>query len=264
MNTTKERDVTFLSKEDLSSRELSLVAEEPLSIMVQGRPYSASMRTPGDEKAQVVGFCFTEALIDGLEDFDSCIVEEKNQNLVRVMLKPSRYQAVENILTKKGFVTQSSSAISPREMVADLMQGLRPSNHVLTLSFDRAMKLLDGLPGVQPLRKTTGASHAAAIYDSNDNPLAVAEDVGRHNALDKVIGKVLLENSQEDACIAVLSSRVSYDMVKKAARAGLAMVLSVSRPTAMAVELAGKLNMTLACLGKKEGLFVFCGKNRFG
>jgi FdhD protein len=98
------------------------------------------------------------------------------------------------------------------------------------------------------------------IFDGELHVLAVSEDVGRHNALDKAIGKVFLGGKLQDARLAVLSSRISYELVQKAARARLPILISLSRPTTLAVELGKTLNMTLACLGNKDGLCVFCGE----
>jgi len=106
------------------------------------------------------------------------------------------------------------------------------------------------------------ASHAAALFNSDVDLLAVAEDVGRHNALDKVIGKLFLAERLAEACLLVLSSRSSYELIQKAGRARIPIVLSVSRPTAMAVALAEQLNMTLACLSHGKGLYIFCGAER--
>ncbi len=114
----------------------------------------------------------------------------------------------------------------------------------------------------QKLYEKTRASHAALVCDSKFEVLAVAEDVGRHNALDKAIGKVFIEGNLAHACLAVLSSRISYELIQKAARAHLAILLGMSRPTALAVELGRTLNMTLACPSKESGLLVFCGKER--
>jgi len=100
------------------------------------------------------------------------------------------------------------------------------------------------------------------IADRDGNNLAVAEDVGRHNALDKAIGKVFLENRLEEAALLVLSSRTSYELVQKAGRARIPVVVSVSRPTSLAVDLARRLNMTLACLAPGYGLLIFCGEER--
>ena len=112
------------------------------------------------------------------------------------------------------------------------------------------------------LRERTSASHAAAIYNSDFRLLSVAEDVGRHNALDKAIGKLFLNRTLATASILVLSSRISFELVQNAARARIPIILAISRPTSLAVELASQLNITLAALAKKSGLYTFCNEHR--
>jgi FdhD protein len=114
----------------------------------------------------------------------------------------------------------------------------------------------------QPLRDHTRAAHGAAIYDGNTQLLAAAEDVGRHNALDKVVGQLFLDGRLDQAHLLTLSSRISYELVQKAARARIPVILAISRPTALAVELANALNMTLASLGKNDAIMVYCHPER--
>ncbi|WP_281492006.1 formate dehydrogenase accessory sulfurtransferase FdhD [Desulfosarcina cetonica] len=100
------------------------------------------------------------------------------------------------------------------------------------------------------------------MYDHGLNLLSVAEDVGRHNALDKAIGQIFLDQRLADAGLLTLSSRISYELVQKAARARIPVILAVSRPTALAVELATALKITLASLGKGDSLNVYCHPQR--
>ena len=113
------------------------------------------------------------------------------------------------------------------------------------------------------MREKTRASHAAVLYNADFEVLAVAEDVGRHNALDKAIGKVFLERKLDQVALVTLSSRISYELVQKAARARIPLILAISRPTALAVQLAAELNITLATLATDgPGLYVFCAGHR--
>jgi FdhD protein len=114
----------------------------------------------------------------------------------------------------------------------------------------------------QPLRQQTRAAHAALIFDQGLELMAVAEDVGRHNALDKAVGALFLERRLDRAALLALSSRISYELVQKAARARIPVILAISRPTALAVRLAEALNMTLASLGKDDSLMVYCHPHR--
>ncbi|MFZ0240884.1 MAG: formate dehydrogenase accessory sulfurtransferase FdhD [Desulfobacterales bacterium] len=240
-----------------------VITEEPLSIRIQGRPYAVIMRTPGDEIAHAAGFCLTEGIVDEPADFRavaSC--EGAETNVVTVTLTAARREKIGPILERRGFISQTSCGICGKEIVAELQQNLPPVPNGPILSSLKLFKCIETLSAHQPLRRRTRASHAAALFDVNLNLLAAAEDVGRHNALDKVIGNLFLSGTLAEANVSVLSSRTSYELVQKAARAAIPIVLSVSRPTAIAVALATRLNMTLACLAPRDGLYIFCGTDR--
>jgi len=118
------------------------------------------------------------------------------------------------------------------------------------------------LPTHQPLRQLTRASHAAAIYDTDGVLLSVAEDVGRHNALDKAIGELFLGARLNRAALLVLSSRISYELVQKAARARIPVIMAVSRPTSLALHLAEALDICLAGPAPDDGLLVYTHDRR--
>jgi FdhD protein len=167
------------------------------------------------------------------------------------------------LMDRRGFISQTSCGICGKEIVEDLYQIIQPIHDDVRISIQQGLKSLEQLGRRQPLRRNTRASHAAALYTENFELLTMAEDVGRHNALDKAIGKLFFNRKLDRAAMAVLSSRISYELVQKAARARIPIIIAVSRPTSLAVELAAGLNMTLACLSKPSGLYVFCGGQRF-
>ncbi len=240
-----------------------IIAEEPLSIRIQGSPYAVIMRTPGDEMAHAAGFCLTEGIVDEPADFTAVAAcDGADTNVVTVTLTAARREKIGPTLERRGYISQTSCGICGKEMVAELQQSLSPVPNGPILSAKSLFNCVDTLSAHQPLRQRTRASHAAALFDADLDLLAAAEDVGRHNALDKVIGKLFLAGALADANLLVLSSRTSYELVQKAARAAIPIVLSVSRPTAIAVSLAARLNMTLACLAHRDGLYIFCGADR--
>lgn len=242
--------------------EQALITEEPLSIRIEGAPYSVVMRTPGDEIAHVAGFCLAEGIVDSREDIVTIgFCEDNDTNVATLTLTDDRRAKVEDLLERKGFVSQTSCGICGKEVIRDMQQILHPMAQHHRFDVKRILDCVDTLPSRQPLYQRTRSSHAAIIFDTHMNPLASAEDVGRHNALDKAIGKVFMENRIGSACFGVMSSRLSYELVQKAARAGLEMLIGISRPTALAVELARSVNMTLAC-AKDEHFMVFCGEKR--
>jgi FdhD protein len=239
-----------------------LIIEEPLSIRVNGKPYSVVMRTPGDELEHAAGFCLVEGLIDQPEDIASIgFCSEEGTNVATVILTSARSTKVAPLLERKGFISQTSCGICGKEVVKDLQQILSPLDHTFKIPVPRILECAENLSEHQDLYKKTNTAHASMIFDSDLNPLAFAEDVGRHNALEKAIGKVFLNHQLPAAVLGLMSSRLSYELVQKAARARLQILVGISRPTALAVELAQCINMTIAC-AKNKDLMVFCGEKR--
>ena len=240
-----------------------LVGEEPLSIRLEGKPYSVIMRTPGDEKAHAAGFCLGEGIIDSMDDLTSiAFCDGEDTNVIAVTLTPARKKKVTETLDRRGYISQTSCGICGKELVKELYQIIEPVTDNSLIDAQQACICLENLTSQQLLRRETKASHAAVLYNSKYELLSVAEDVGRHNALDKAIGKALLEDTLDSAALVILSSRISYELVQKAARARIPALFALSRPTALAVDLAAQLNMTLATLVDDEGLYVFCGAHR--
>jgi len=245
------------------SMEHVLVAEEPLSIRVDGKPYSVVLRTPGDEIAHAAGFCLAEGLIDRPDDAASIgFCDGNDTNVVTVTLTENRRRRIPAVLDRRGYISQTSCGLCGREMVADLSRELTAIEDHSLVDIASVSKLTEELGRLQPLRKKTSASHAAALFSEDLELLSIDEDVGRHNALDKAIGNVFLRGELAAAKVAVLSSRISYELVQKAARAKIPIIFAVSRPTALAVQLGSSLNMTLASLGRPEGVYIFCGQRR--
>ncbi len=263
MNTTLKHHLIHWDTASNKEKDKVLLGEEPLSIRVQGNPYSVIMRTPGDEIALVAGFCLTEGIIDTVDDYTSlAFCDGEDTNVIAVTLKPARQDKISEILNRRGFISQTSCGLCGKEIVEDLFQIIQPLEDDVRLDGKKALSCLENINQHQPLRKQTRAAHAAVLYSSQFEFLAAAEDVGRHNALDKVIGQVVLDRRLEQARLLTLSSRISYELVQKAARANIPIILAISRPTVLAVQLASKLNITLASLADGPGLYIFCGAQR--
>ena len=263
MNIRPNHQVTYWNTTATKTAHRDLILEEPLSIRVQGKPYSVILRTPGDEIAHAAGFCLGEGIIDTMDD---CVTiaycDDIDTNVVTITLKTSRLKKVSDHLDRRGFISQTSCGICGKELVKELFQLMQPIEDNLYIDIGRAYDCLKKLSDQQPLRVATRASHAAVLYTADCEPLSLAEDVGRHNALDKAIGKVILDGKLSQASLAILSSRISYELVQKAARARIPAIVAASRPTALALDLASRLNITLATQSKGEGLYIFCGEHR--
>jgi len=216
------------------------------------------MRTPGDDTALAAGFCLAEGLIESaaqLGAIQACDVEDANHVLITRLgehppLRPPRQSVA------------SSCGLCGREMIADITQHLSAVTRPFTISTQGLLSLGAQMQAAQRHFRTTGGTHAAALFNRAGEMLSFGEDVGRHNALDKAIGRLLLEDRLDQACAAVLSGRCSFEMVQKAARAGIPLLASVSAPTHLAVQLAIQLHMTLVGFLREDSLTSYCDLGR--
>ena len=242
---------------------LELIGEEPLLIRIDEKPYSVVMRTPGDELYHAAGFCLGEGIADAPDDFNAIgYCKDLDPNVIDVRLKPERRDKISELLERRGFVSQTSCGICGKELVKDLYQILTPVENGFKVEISRIFDCVRQLPENQLYYESTRGSHAAMIFDHQLEMIAFAEDVGRHNAVDKAIGNAFINRRISTAAIMILSSRISYELVQKAARAKIPMVISKSRPTALAAEMGQSLNITLACSGKESEFICICGESR--
>ncbi len=248
---------------DREERSLEFIGEEPLLIRVNDRPYSVVMRTPGEEVAHAAGFSLGEGIASTPGDIKNIGYEESlDPNVVDVWLHDERSEKIHERLERRFFVSQTSCGICGKELIKDLQQNLAPSNSNFALDMDRVLYCFNRLCEEQQYYQTTRGSHAALLFDEQQSVISFSEDVGRHNALDKAIGQAFLDGKLPDTKIVVLSSRISYELVQKAARAHIPMMISGSRPTSLAVEMGTALNMTLAFPSNGSELVVVCGEER--
>jgi FdhD protein len=256
-------DVTRCYRGECTLHSHDLIGEEPLVIRIDGQPYATIMRTPGEESFHAAGFCLAEGIVDNLDDLATVgYCKDMDANVIEIRLTPERHKQAENILGKKNLMSLSSCGICGREMIEEAMGFLSPLSEGIKVSLPDAINQIENLHEKQVLYKNTRGSHAAMLLDARLESLSISEDVGRHNALDKAIGRLFMTGRLKDACICVLSSRISYEMIIKANRARIPIILSASRPTALAVRLGRTLGMTLACAARESELIIFCGEER--
>lgn len=255
--------LTFWNKTFSTDIQLDIIGEVPLAIHIQGRPYSVVMRTPGLEHSHAAGLCFAEGIIDTPDDIVSIEFENMPKGRpVRVTIAENCTSRLTEHQNRRGYVNLTGHGLSAGKLVENLIKETPPIQNNIRINIRQAFELTQQLSVLQELRNTTKASHAAALYDSDLSLLTIAEDVGRHNAIDKAIGTLFLKRQLEQAKVLVLSSRISYELVQKASRARIPIILAMSRPTSLAIETAIGLNMTLAGNAKGRGLFLFCGQQR--
>ena len=230
-----------------------VVAEEPLEIFVDDEPYYVTMRLPGEELPLAAGLCHSEGIIDSIDDtlgVNYC--QDISTNRINVYLAPARKELAAAKLKQKRSTAYSSCGICGKEIVEDIAVSLQPAAVTVSVEFGFLRRLQDVMRETQTIFHATGGTHAAGVFSRVGDLLAFSEDVGRHNALDKAIGKVLFSGKKKEAAIVMLSSRLSYEMVQKAARLGVEVLAGASAPTKLAIDLAQAVNLTLIGFLRKD------------
>jgi FdhD protein len=245
-----------------------LAVEEPLEIRVAGEPVAVTMRTPGDDARLAVGFLFSEGIIRSIDDLGGVthcgrLGDEGYGNTIEVTAAPGVVLEVEKVqAARRGTLTTAACGVCGRRSVEDLLSlcGAVPDSHALPLEVLAAAT--QRLAPVQKVFTSTGGVHAAAALDERGEVLQAFEDVGRHNAVDKVVGALLYEGaagpkrrpSARAPAVLVVSGRASFEIVQKAAMARIPVVASVSAASSLAVELAEKSRIALAAF-VRDGSF---------
>jgi FdhD protein len=252
-----------------------VAGEEPMEIRVlwEGdaglvrRSIAVTMRTPGDDFELAAGFLFAEGVIDGLADIADiayCSDESEDQwfNIVTVTLRPGR-RLDEKRLERNFFTTSSCGICGKATLEALEVEGCEPLLPGVTVDGDVLRSLPDSLRRAQELFASTGGLHGAGLFNSGGKLLAVKEDVGRHNALDKLIGEQLLAGALPlDSSVVCLSGRASFELLQKALVARIPVVAAVGAPSSLAVALAQAFGMTLAGFTGPSGFNVYAGRER--
>lgn len=228
-----------------------VVVEEPLEISAAWRNgespreknISVTMRTPGDDFDLAVGFLFTEGLVRTAADIES-VRHWGSPNRVRVAL--AAHARIDTSKLERHFYTTSSCGICGKTSIDALRTIAAPLAACAPIARGVVLRVPEQLRDAQPAFRETGSVHGAAIFDRSGALLRIREDIGRHNAVDKVIGSFVLEKATplSEALLAV-SSRASFEIVQKAIMAGIPVVASVGGPSSLAVELAKEMGVTL-------------------
>jgi FdhD protein len=275
-NSTVKLPVTKVYATLSSNMADSLAIEEPLEIRLEYgeanqrrvQNISVTMRTPGNDAELAIGFLFTEGIITQLSDvaetdysFIACA--ENKENVIQVSLKEGVIPQLKN--TERNFYTTSSCGVCGKSSI-NAIRTISPFSYSADDNLFSS-ELLHGLPEIlaehQEIFVTTGGLHACALFDLSGKLLMVREDVGRHNALDKLIGAALNENLLPlKQSVLLLSGRDSFELVQKAAMAGITIIAAVGAPSSLAVQLAEEFNITLVGFLRNHRFNIYTAAHR--
>lgn len=252
-----EADVVALEGELQMRKRDEIVTEEPLELALSEggatRTLAVTMRTPGNDFELAAGFLYDEAIVRSRDDIigmsyclDSALNPQQQYNVVTVECRAGA-AAVDRARFERHFTIGSACGVCGRAQLDSLRDlGVRPLDDAVRVLASLLYELPARMQQAQRVFASTGGLHAAALFDEHGDALVVREDIGRHNAVDKIVGWGLLGGRLPFArCVLLVSGRASYEVLQKSIMAGIPVVASVSAPSSLAVDLAREFNVTL-------------------
>jgi FdhD protein len=240
-----------------------LAREEPLEIRVDDRAVAVTMRTPGHDEELAIGFLVSEGLLDRREQVVNTATHPRNadRNVIGVFLADGVEIDFQR-LTRHTFVS-SSCGLCGKASIESVRRQFPPIRRPARVRAETLLALPETLRRAQTTFARTGGLHAAGLFDLDGNLLVLREDIGRHNAVDKVLGRGFLDGRLPlDRHILVVSGRASFEIMQKALAGRLPMVVAVSAPSSLAVEFARASRQTLAGFVRGERMNIYSGQKR--
>lgn len=275
MSSVSTIEITKVSIQGASTGADLLAIEEPLEIRIgfgmmsdrQQKSLSVTMRTPGHDFELAIGFLFTEGIIQHIDQIESVKYcedvgkQEEKGNVVRVELKPEISIDFEKL--QRHFYTSSSCGVCGKSSIESVKVVSQPVREGFSIEASLIHQLPDTLRKAQAVFEHTGGLHAVGLFDNTGELVLLREDVGRHNALDKAIGAMVLKREGPLSNYALLvSGRASFELVQKAAVAGIPVLAAVGAPSSLAVALAKESGMTLLGFVRNQRFNIYCGEQR--
>jgi len=243
--------------------------EEPLEVRLHGRPFAVVMRTPGDDRELAAGFLFAEGVVQSADEIgaiEHCRHPDRPDvhNVVDVyLLGPARASLDDLLAMRRNVVTSAACGMCGRVTIDALRTRAAPIADRTTMTRAVAASLPDVLRLRQRVFDDTGGLHAAGLFDATGACLLSREDVGRHNAVDKIVGAMLMEDRLPlSGRTLAVSGRTSFEIVQKAWLAGIGLLCAVSAPSSLAIELAEAAGITLLGFVRAGGFNIYTHPNR--
>lgn len=241
-----------------------LAVEEPLEIRIGERPLTVTMRTPGDDLELTAGFLFTEGIISNRSELKKLepVVAASAGNTVAVELAQDGSSVTTEL--QRNFFAASSCGICGKATIDSIrVRGIKAPNADFRVTAEVLCSLPERLRGAQAVFGRTGGLHAAGAFSPSGELLVLREDIGRHNAVDKVVGWALLNDRVPlSQSVLMVSGRGGFEIVQKSLVAGIPVVASVSAPSSLAVQMARELGMTLVGFLRGRRFVVYSGERR--
>lgn len=248
--------------EGLATSASSAIAEEvPVAVAYNGEPFVVLMSSPADLEDLAVGFSVTEGVVDDAPEIERIEVVRHSRGVELQIRIPDR-QSMRLAERKRGISARTGCGVCGIESIDEVLRPPMPVPDGGAVAADSLWRAAAELEKRQPLNADTRAVHAAAFADASGHLEVVREDVGRHNALDKVVGALLRSDVPRKPGFLIVTSRASYELVQKTAAAGIPVLAAISRPTSLAIQLATQANITLVGLLRGRSANVYSHPTR--
>lgn len=236
-----------------------VAVEAPINIVYGNLPYAVMMATPSDLEDFVAGFSLTEGIVHSVDEIRGMSVAPQAEGIVvTVDLAPGRFR--DHLARRRNLSGRTSCGLCGIETLAEMPMAGADARQHRPIPPDAIQAALAALDRHQPLHRLTRAVHAAAWCDATGRILAAREDVGRHNALDKLIGARLRAGHDASEGFVLVTSRASFEMIEKTAIFGAGTLVSISAPTSLAIERAKRLGLTLISVARGDAAILFAGE----
>ena len=262
---TRSAEAVTIAFDDPVPRALrrAVATEVPVQVLFGGVPFGIMMATPADLEDFAYGFSLTEGVVARAAEIRAVTVEPA-EGAVRLGIDVAGARLQAHLARKRAMTGRTSCGLCGIDDLAALPRAALPRGDAPTVSLRAIRRALATLEGGQTLNAATRAVHGAAWAGHDGAIVAVREDVGRHNALDKLIGACLRDGRDPASGFLVVTSRASFEMVEKAATFGCRTLVAISAPTALAIDRARALDVTLAAIARRDGVTLFHGADRIG
>lgn len=245
----------------LSTADDIVAVETPVSLEYNGISHAVMLASPSDLADFALGFSLTEGILHDASELYECeVVEQEDGMLVQMQIAAERFMQLKN--KRRNLTGRTGCGLCGAESLDHAIRHPSPVNHQYVMRADLLFAGMQSMQQLQPLQQRSGATHAAAWMDANGVISCVREDVGRHNALDKLIGALIQAKTNFTQGAVFITSRASYEMVQKAASMNIGILAALSAPTSLAIKLAEEANVTLAGFVKRDSHVIYAHPER--
>jgi FdhD protein len=241
--------------------DAEIAAEVPVALVYNGTSHVVMMTTPNDLADFAIGFSLSEGILVRTDQLLDLALEDGEDGIqVQLEIAEDAYAALAN--RRRNLTGRTGCGLCGVDELVQVARPLRPVGAGRKIDIAAIRKALDALPGHQAVNRRTGAIHAAAWADADGAIWLLREDVGRHNALDKLIGAMARGGVDFESGFAIITSRCSFEMVQKAATLGIPFLVAISAPTTMALRIAKRAGITLVALARADAMSVYANPGR--